>query len=73
MVVYPALRQADDKYDADLLEGEHGYVKTYLYELDQMGTRRAQLARKGPRIPRRGREACADGGGRGLPALQERT
>jgi hemerythrin superfamily protein len=37
-VVYPALRQADDKYDADLLEGEHGYVKTYLYELDQMGT-----------------------------------
>ena len=37
-VVYPALRQADDKYDADLLEGEHGCVKTYLYELDQMGT-----------------------------------
>jgi len=37
-VVYPALRQADDRYDADLLEGEHGYVKTYLYELDQMGT-----------------------------------
>ena len=36
-VVYPALRQADDKYDADLLEGEHGYVKTYLYELDQIG------------------------------------
>jgi hemerythrin superfamily protein len=37
-VVYPALRQADDKYDADLLEGEHGYVKTYLYELDQIGS-----------------------------------
>jgi len=37
-VVYPALRQADDKYDADLLEGEHGYVKTYLYELEQMGS-----------------------------------
>ena len=37
-VVYPALRQADDKYDADLLEGEHGYVKTYLFELDQMGS-----------------------------------
>jgi hemerythrin superfamily protein len=37
-VVYPALREADDRYDADLLEGEHGYVKTYLYELDQMGT-----------------------------------
>lgn len=37
-VVYPALRQADEKYDADLLEGEHGYVKTYLYELDQIGS-----------------------------------
>ena len=37
-VVYPALRQADDRYDADLLEGEHGYVKTSIYELDQMGT-----------------------------------
>ena len=37
-IVYPALREADDRYDADLLEGEHGYVKTYLYELDQMGT-----------------------------------
>jgi len=38
MVVYPALREANEAYDADLLEGEHGYVKTYLYELDQMGS-----------------------------------
>lgn len=33
-VVYPALRQANIAHDADALEGEHGYVKTYLYELE---------------------------------------
>lgn len=37
MVVYPALREANMASDADTLEGEHGYVKTYLYELEQMG------------------------------------
>jgi hemerythrin superfamily protein len=37
MVVYPALRQANERHDADLLETEHGEVKTYLYALDQMG------------------------------------
>jgi len=36
MVVYPALREANEAHDADLLETEHGYVKTYLYELSQM-------------------------------------
>ncbi|RST31062.1 hemerythrin domain-containing protein [Sphingomonas ginkgonis] len=36
MVVYPALREADQAGDADKLEGEHGYVKTYLYELNNM-------------------------------------
>jgi len=36
MVVYPALRSANEAHDADMLEGEHGYVKTYLYELGQM-------------------------------------
>ncbi|HEY0625199.1 MAG TPA: hemerythrin domain-containing protein [Allosphingosinicella sp.] len=35
-VVYPALRQANFAHDADSLEGEHGYVKTYLYELENM-------------------------------------
>ena len=35
-VVYPALRAANDAHDADLLEGEHGYVKTYLFELSEM-------------------------------------
>jgi hemerythrin superfamily protein len=37
MVVYPALREANEAGDADRLESEHGYVKTYLYELGQMG------------------------------------
>ena len=36
-VVYPALREANEAHDADLLEGEHGYVKTFLYELNQIG------------------------------------
>ena len=35
-VVYPALRDANDATDADLLEGEHGYVKTFLYDLNEM-------------------------------------
>ncbi|HJP69597.1 MAG TPA: hemerythrin domain-containing protein [Sphingomicrobium sp.] len=37
MVVYPALRQNDQAGDADHLEGEHGYIKTFIYELNQMG------------------------------------
>ena len=36
MVVYPALREANEAGDADTLEVEHGYVKTFLYELGQM-------------------------------------
>jgi hemerythrin superfamily protein len=35
-VIYPALRQANHAHDADTLNGEHGYVKTYLYELESM-------------------------------------
>jgi hemerythrin superfamily protein len=38
MVVYPALREANEAADADKLEGEHGYVKTFLFELNEMGT-----------------------------------
>jgi hemerythrin superfamily protein len=38
MVVYPALREAGQKVEADQLNGEHGYVKTYLYELNRMPT-----------------------------------
>lgn len=33
-VVYPALRQSNNAHDADALNGEHGYVKTFLYELE---------------------------------------
>jgi hemerythrin superfamily protein len=35
-VIYPALRDANSIHDADALNGEHGYVKTYLFELDNM-------------------------------------
>jgi len=37
MVVYPALRDAGQALEADQLNGEHGYIKTFLYELGQMG------------------------------------
>ena len=36
MVVYPALREANMAVDADQLEGEHGYIKTFIYELKNM-------------------------------------
>jgi hemerythrin superfamily protein len=36
MVVYPALREANEAADADHLEGEHGYIKTFIYELGKM-------------------------------------
>jgi hemerythrin superfamily protein len=35
-VIYPALREAGDRRDADHLNADHGYVKTYLYELEGM-------------------------------------
>ena len=37
MVVYPALRDAGEAGDADSLESEHGYIKTFIYELNEMG------------------------------------
>jgi len=37
MVVYPALRGDDDVADADHLESEHGYIKTFIFELNEMG------------------------------------
>jgi hemerythrin-like domain-containing protein len=36
MVVYPALRQANFASDADHLGEEHGYIKTYIYELENL-------------------------------------
>jgi hemerythrin superfamily protein len=37
MVVYPALRGDDATTDADHLESEHGYIKTFIFELSEMG------------------------------------
>ena len=37
MVVYPALRGDGDAADADHLESEHGYIKTFVFELNEMG------------------------------------
>jgi hemerythrin superfamily protein len=37
MVVYPALREDDQAGDADHLESEHGYIKTFIFELSEMG------------------------------------
>lgn len=37
MVVYPALRDADLAVEADQLNSEHGYIKTFLYDLGQIG------------------------------------
>lgn len=37
MVVYPALREAGQAVEADELNGEHGYIKTFIYELGQIG------------------------------------
>jgi hemerythrin superfamily protein len=36
MVIYPALREANDAVDADHLDQEHSQVKTFIYELGQM-------------------------------------
>ena len=38
MVVYPALRDDGQAGDADHLESEHGYIKTFIFELSEMGT-----------------------------------
>jgi len=35
-IVYPALREANENVSADELNKEHGYIKTFLYELGQM-------------------------------------
>ena len=35
-VIYPALREANSAHDADALNAEHGYIKTYLYELETL-------------------------------------
>lgn len=37
-VVYPALREANERADAEGLENEHGQVKEFLYRLNHMAT-----------------------------------
>jgi hemerythrin superfamily protein len=37
MVVYPALREANMDHDAEALNSDHLQVKTFLYELEEMG------------------------------------
>ena len=37
MVIYPALREADQTVEADQLNSEHGYIKTFIYDLTKMG------------------------------------
>jgi hemerythrin superfamily protein len=38
MIVYPALREANEQAEADQLELDHGEVKTYLFKLGEMAT-----------------------------------
>ena len=82
MVVYPALREAGIRVEADQLEVEHGEVKTFLYELHEMGPDASNWLEK----VREFRAAvsrhahmdlflfrvppCAHGRGTGLPAIQ---
>jgi hypothetical protein len=58
-VVYPALREANDAHDADALEGEHGYVKTFLYELNEMEKDSADFIKKRTCAWRRNRSSRA--------------
>jgi len=46
MVIYPALREAGVKVEADQLEVEHGEVKTFLYELNGMASDSASWLEK---------------------------
>lgn len=46
MVVYPALREANETADADHLEHDHGLVKTFIYELGQISADSANWLEK---------------------------
>ena len=73
MVVYPALREANEAVDADQLEGEHGYIKTFIYELNEMGPDAPNWLEKVREFRGLVSRARAHGGRRGLPALQAGT
>ena len=70
MVVYPALREANEAADADQLEGEHGYIKTFIYELERDGPGCANWLEKVREFRALGRRACAHGGRRVFPRVQ---
>ena len=70
MVVYPALREANEAVDADQLEGEHGYIKTFIYELNEMGPDAPNWLEKVREFRAARVRARAHGGRAGLPALQ---
>ena len=71
--IYPALRQSNNAHDADALNGEHGYVKTFLYELENADAASPDWLAKIRDLPRDARGAYPDGGGRGLPRAQGRA
>ena len=73
MVVYPALREANEAVDADQLEGEHGYIKTFIYELNEMGPDSPNWLEKVREFRQLVSRARAHGRRTGLPALQAGT
>ena len=70
--VYPALREAGDKEQADQLNKEHGYVKQYLYELENMPRDDARWLSKAGELRRDLEQHMTDEDDRILPALKAR-
>ena len=71
-VVYPALREGGDKEQADQLNKEHGYVKQYLYELENMPRDDARWLAKAGELRRDLEQHMADEEERIFPALKAR-
>lgn len=71
-VVYPALREGGDKEQADKLNKEHGYVKQYLYELENMPRDDARWLAKVADLRRDLEQHMADEEDRIFPALKAR-
>lgn len=71
-VVYPALREGGDKEQADQLNKEHGYVKQYLYELENMPRDDTRWLAKAGELRRDLEQHMADEEERIFPALQAR-
>lgn len=70
--VYPALREAGDKEQADQLNKEHGYVKQYLYELENMPRDDARWLSKAGELRRDLEQHMTDEEDRIFPALKAR-